>query len=215
MRTTVFAFAFAFAFALAPAQAQVCVTGRVTPVGGPTICQQGETHYLECTRVFLRSNLLDLNRFNGQIVRITGRDIGVTCRVLDVARVDPPPATLEWCGSPSTCCPVKFKVCPGGLGQAWLFLSTAPDYQPLGCGNTLLGGTLLIAPPLIEVWSGMLTAGCGEVTIPIPCNNSLVGLQVWLQGARRDIGPIGPLWLTNAVCFRIAPFLPPCAPTGC
>ncbi|MBK8980236.1 MAG: hypothetical protein IPM29_30410 [Planctomycetes bacterium] len=205
------------ASALAPLPAQVCVTGIVQPVNGPTICMQGETHYLQCSRVFLvsRSGAVDLNRYVGQNVRITGREIGATCTLLDVARVDPPLASLTWCGSGSTGCPLKLKICPIGMGRWWLFLGLAPDFRPIGCATSgWIDGTLLLRDPIYPIGNGG-SGICGEVTLQIPLDNSLVGVTVYFQGARQDIGPVGPLELSDVQCVRLAPFMPPCAPVGC
>jgi len=200
------------------AQGNVCVAGRVQPLPGPTICMQGETHEIEGAGVWLKSGVVDLNLYNGQIVEVAGPDVNAfpTCPpLIDVTQVQSPaPSILEWCGSGSTCCPIKFKVCPGGLGAWWLFLSTSPGYVPLGCGFPI-DGTLLLGPSLFQIGSGFIGASCGEVTLQIPCVNSLVGAQVWVQGARQDIGPVGPVHLTNPVSLTISPFLPPCAPTNC
>ena len=49
----------------------------------------------------------------------------------------------------------------------------------------------------------------------IPNLPGIVGLDVHTQGAFMDIGPVGPLRLTNPACFTIAPFLPPCSQPGC
>lgn len=203
-----------------PAQigtATVCITGRVLPVSGPTICMQGETHYLECTRVFLRSLAIDLTRLEGRLVRLVGRDIGVTCRVLEVVAAMPPIATLATCGTPSIGCPIKLKVCPGGLGLFWTFVALRPGFHPLGCGGLPGGfeGTVLLGQPAVTNGSGPLGAGCGEVIQRIPTDPNLVGLDVWFQGARVDIGPVGPFQLTNVECIRIGPPGPPCALPNC
>ncbi|MCI0585760.1 MAG: hypothetical protein L0323_02845 [Planctomycetes bacterium] len=205
----------ASAIASAPAQAPapVKVTGVVQPVPGPTICLQGETHRLGCTNVYLKSNVVDLDALVGQNVEVTGFDVGLTCNVVNVTSAAPPIPFLEWCGTPQLGCTVKFKVCPGGLGFAWLFLADAPGYLPI---NPVTGTVLLFfVPPPILVGSGPVGAGCLEVVVPIPFDGNLIGQEFHLQGARMDIGPVGPLQLTNAACLTITPFLPPCGPINC
>ena len=200
---------------VSPAQTTtpVTVTGVVQALPGPTICLQGETHRLECTSVFLKSNLINLNALVGQNVRLTGADVGVTCHVIQVVSASPANPRLEWCGSPNPGCPVKFKVCPGGLGIAALFLANQPAYIPI---NPVTGTVLIsVVPPPILVAQGFVGGGCLEVTVPIPFDITLVGDQFWLQGLRMDIGPVGPLQLTNSVCLTVTPFLPPCAPINC
>lgn len=198
-----------------PAAAQVCVTGVVEPHSGPSICMQAASHQFECGSVLLRSATIDLRQYEGRTVRVTGRDVGVTCHVIEVTRVDPPFAELTWCGSGSVGCPLKLKVCPVGMGRYWMFLGLAPGFRPVGCSNTgWFDGTLLVREPILPLVSG--GAGlCGELVLPVPMDNSLVGVRLWFQGARQDIGPIGPLQLTNAGCVQLAPFMPPCAPTNC
>jgi hypothetical protein len=196
------------------AQSDVCITGLLVPDSGPSICTQRFTHALADTGVRLVSRSLDLNAHNGRLVKVVGREVGVTCRILEVSAViDPPPATLTLCGTPQSSCPVKLELCPIGMGQGWLFLGLQPDFAPLACGQGFLDGTLLLQSPIALTAFG--AGGCGELLLTIPLAHSLQGLQLWFQGARRDIGPIGPLQLTNVVTFRITPFMPPCGPTNC
>lgn len=194
--------------------AQVCLNGVLEPVGGPTICQQGETHLVAGTRVYLRSRTVDLNRWNGQLVRIEGNDISVTCRVLEVTQVTPPTAVLRWCGSPSTGCPVKLTVGPGAIGQWLLFGAFQQGYQPLGCVFPV-DGTLLLGGTIATVNGGMFGGPSGDTVIFIPLSPALVGMRVLFQGARQDIGPLGPPQLTNLELLVLSPFMPPCQPLGC
>jgi len=200
----------------AAAQARVCVTGTVQQASGPSICGQPFTHEIDCSKVMLRSSAVNLNQFLGKTVELIGFDVGVTCPIIDVQQVLPAPATLIRCGSPTAGCPVKLKVCPVGIGQWWLFLSFAPGFAPLGCSNPSGGihGTFLLGGPVFVIGSGAGTM-CGETLLNIPLNNSLVGLQVFFQGARRNVGPIGPLQLTNPECFTIGPPSPACVLPNC
>jgi hypothetical protein len=193
----------------------ICITGQVEPSPGFTICMQGETHLLADTRVWLKSSTVHLPQYEGQVVRVVGRDIGVTCTVLDVMQVTPASATLSWCGSGSTCCDLKLSLCPGGLGRGVIMAATGPGYQPMGCAQTgFLDGTFLLGADAFPIWVGTFGA-CGGFQFSVPCDNALVGVDVWFQGARHDIGPVGPLFLSNVLRVRIAPFLPPCAPINC
>ncbi len=197
----------------------VCVTGVIQPTGGPSICLDNATHRLECTQVRLFSNVVDLDAFVGQLVEIVGVQVSFSCPTIHVVQINLPNAVLESCGTASTCCNLKVKVCPGGLGQGAIFLAFQPGFFPFGCGDfspfPFIRGSWLLGGDVVQVWSGTIAAGCGEVTLSIPCANDLVGLELFFQGARQDIGPVGPVVLTNALCFQIAPFLPPCAPTNC
>lgn len=189
----------------------VGVTGVVQPSGGPTICLTG-THRIECTPIILQSNSVDLTQYEGQLVKLLGNQTGLTCPQINVTAVVTPPSTLLWCGSPTPGCPLKFKVCPGGISQYWLFLGLAPGYKPLDPGK----GSWLLGNPFLLFASGSGGAGpCNEVTVTVPNIPSIVGLDVWLQGARRNVGPVGPITLTNAICFKVTPPLPPCSVTNC
>ncbi len=187
-----------------PAQT-VAVTGIVRPVTGPTVCQQGETHYLESAQVYLKSDSVDLNALVGQNVRLTGAEIGVTCRVIDVTAAVLANLSLESCGTPAPGCPLKFKVCPGPIGLGWLALSTGPGFLPLSLRFNSVPETVLLATPWIAIPLGFGMTGCFEETVPIPLDLSLVGASFWLQGVRMDIGPVGPLRLSNVIRLTIRP----------
>lgn len=113
------------------------ITGVVQPLPGSTVCAGG-THMLECTKVVLASNTVDLTLYEGQLVKLLGNQTGV--------------------GS---------------------------------------------------------VAMCHGVNVTVPSTPNIVGLEIWLQGARRDVGPVGPVSLTNAICLTVTPPLPPCAPINC
>lgn len=189
----------------------VGITGVVRPLISPTICAAG-THILECTGVVLQSNSIDLSLLEGQLVKLFGNQSNATCPLIDVTAAANPPSTLVWCGTPSPNCPLKFKLCPGGLSQFWLFLGLAPGYKPLDPAK----GTWLLGDPFLLFAAGMGGfAACHEVNVTVPNVPSIIGLDVWLQGARRDIGPVGPISLTNAICFKVIPSLGVCTPTNC
>jgi hypothetical protein len=205
-------------FASTLAAQNVCVSGEIVPLGGPTLCQQGETHRLEGTSVYLRSSAVNLGSFLGRVVEVEGVDVGLLCRVIDVAQVlDPTPVLLTSCGSPMAGCPVKVVVQGAGLGFAILGASFGGDFNPLGCGNNPadLHGTLLLAAPVEVLVASTTGSGRVEVTIPIPASNAVLGLGVLFQGAHMTIGRQGPLRLANRVGVTIAPLLPPCGATNC
>jgi hypothetical protein len=202
--------------AAALAQNPVCATGVIEPVTGPTICMQGETHLLAGTRLYLRSRAVDLNRYLGQLVRVEGPDIGVTCNILEVTAVTNPHAILNWCGTAMPGCPIKLQVGPGAIGRWALFGSFGPGYLPLGCGGIeWIDGTVFMLLPAVSLGGGMFPGPWGEIVLPIPPSMSLVGTRVWFQGARQDIGPVGPVQLTNVQLITITPFMPPCGSINC
>ncbi len=197
-------------------QAQVCITGVVEPVNGPTICMQGETHRLADTSVYLRSTQVPLHLFVGQNVRIEGADIGVTCRVLDVTAIGPARARLSHCGTPMPGCPLRFKVEPGAIGRYALLASFTRGYQPMGCAPpSFLDGTVLLGSPSYTLVIAMFPGPSGDYVWQIPNVPSLWGIQIWFQGVRQGIGPIGPVELTNVEHITLVPFMPPCGGINC
>jgi hypothetical protein len=200
---------------LAAAQT-VCVSGVVQPVNTPTICMQGETHLLAGTPVFLRSATIALQQYVGQNVRVEGVDIGLVCRVLDVSAVGPAPAELAMCGTPMPGCSLRFKVTPGAIGQYGLFGSLASGMEPLGCAPPAgLDGTLLLDWPIHTFVVALFPGPVGDYVWPLPNTPSVQGVQVFVQGARQDLGPVGPIQFTNALRFTIVPFMPPCGGVNC
>ncbi len=193
---------------------KVSASGVVLPVTGPTVCMAAETHYLACTEVYLKSTSgIDLTALEGKLVKVIGTHTAVTCNVIDVSAVEDPPSTLTWCGMPSPTCPVRFVLCPGGLCYDWLFASTKPGFYPI---NVETGSFLLDPLQMLLLYAGPNpAAGCLKIDVTIPFIPALIGLEVHMQGARQDIGPVGPITLTNAICFTITPFMPPCAPINC
>lgn len=208
----------ATAFTTMPLVAQtVCVTGELQPVPGPTLCQQGETHWLPAEEVYLRSTGVNLQQYVGRTVTVHGTDIGLLCRVLDVRQVDDPaPVQLVSCGSPSLSCPFRVAVQGPGIGFAVLAASFSRGFTPLGCPvNDPIQGTLLLGAPAEIVALGPTGTGNLGLTIQIPANNALVGATVVFQGAHNTIGPVGPVILSNLVELRVTPLLPPCGAINC
>jgi hypothetical protein len=203
-----------------PLAAQATFTGVIQPASLATFCQE-ETHYLTCsastpaapTGLLLKSSTLDLSLWEGQNAVFTAVPRGVECEIWDVIDVHvPPPATLVVCGAPVPGCEMRLRVGPSGvLGQYWLYVSLAPGFVPINP----VKGTLLIAEPLIFVASGSTAGLDATVDFTLPTMPLLTGLSLWFQGARRDIGPIGPVQLTNAVCLTILGPSPPCHSIDC
>ncbi|MCI0548568.1 MAG: hypothetical protein L0027_14950 [Candidatus Rokubacteria bacterium] len=200
------------------ASAQVTFTGVIEKATLPSICQE-ETHFLTCTGpspdaptgVLLKSSTLDLSSFEGQVATFTAQPRGVTCLIYDITAVDPTPApTLEMCGTPGLGCPLRFRIHPSSaIGEFWLFLSGSPGFAPIDP----VTGTVLLGPGFVLVAHGMTPPG--QVDVVVPADPALTGLELWLQGARRDIGPIGPITATNAVCFEIPGFVFVCETPDC
>jgi hypothetical protein len=200
------------------ASAQVVFTGVIEKATLPSICQE-ETHFLTCTGpnpdaptgVLLKSSTLDLTPFEGQVATFTAQARGVTCLIYDVTAVDTmPAATLEMCGTEGLGCPLRFRVQPASsIGQFWLWIAASPGFTPIDPTT----GTVLLGPGFVLVAQGMTPPG--QVDVVVPADAALVGLDLWLQAARRDIGPIGPIQATNAVCFELIGFPFQCETPGC
>ncbi len=200
----------ALALSVPAATQEVAVTGVVKPIGAP-VCA-GATHELECTDVTLASAVIDLDALIGQNVRLTGKLTGAPCATLDVGASEPPVATLISCGNPVPGCGMRFRVGPSGvIGQYWLFYSPFSDVVPLSPQK----GTLLLGNPFFLLASGLTFGDEAAVDIVLPSDTSLTGVEVFLQGARRDVGPVGPIQFSNAICFTILGPSPPCVSTDC
>ena len=107
---------------------------------------------------------------------------------------------------------MRFRVGPTGvIGQWWLWFSPSPGFLPIDP----VTGTLLLGSPIFFLGSGLTFGGGATKDITLPADTSLTGLNLWMQGARRDVGPIGPIQLTNSVCFTILGPSPPCVLPDC
>jgi hypothetical protein len=205
------------AFSAFAAAQDVCVSGEVQPLGGPTICQQGETHFLVGTGVMLRGNGVALDPHVGTIVTVSGPDIGLLCHVIDVTQVvTPAPVISVSCGSPVPGCPLRVATQGPGLGLGLLAIGVGSAFQPLGCngGPGTLDGTVLLGTfELLVV--GQTQTGRVDTTLVIPSNQALVGVTVGFQGAHMTTGRQGPVRLSNLVEVTIVPFMPPCMPVNC
>jgi hypothetical protein len=193
--------------------AEVGVTGVVVPLPGPIGCGPA-THMLSCTKVFLEGDVALLNSLIGKNVKLLGKEVplpALFCTLIDVEAAVDPPATLDWCGSPVPGCDLRFVICPGGLSQWWLWASPAQGWHAL----SPLKGAWLLGDPAFLLAMGLGTAACDKLDVKVPADPSLIGVTVYLQGARRDIGPVGPIQLTNAICVTILPSTMPCVPPGC
>jgi hypothetical protein len=127
------------------------------------------------------------------------------------ATPQPPPASLDWCGSATPGCDLRFVICPGGLSQYWLWVSPGNGYHPLAPTK----GSWLLGDPAFLVATGIGGAACQSVDIKVPADPGIIGVTLYLQAARRDIGPIGPAELTNSICLTILLTATPCVPPGC
>ena len=137
--------------AIAPpanAQGSVCMNGLLQPVLPPSC--GAATHRFECGNVELRSSAVVLDDYVGQLVRVTGVDVGTACPLLDVATIEPARTTLDLCGSPVLGCPIELTVCPVLQGVWALWVSTSPGFYPLGCARIPNGvdGTIGLGLPI-------------------------------------------------------------------
>jgi len=172
--------------------------------GPGVLCAPG-THVMQCSEglVQFRSRTIDLDSLVGQNVTLTAIQTSKQCPLYEVTAVQTTPSTsLTLCGTPGGLgCPIRLRSAPGGLSQHWLLISAFPGWWPI----SLTEGTFLLGQPFL-----VLPAGAGQFDVAgaawdftIPSDPSLIGLEVFLQAARRDVGPVGPLRYSNAVCFEI------------
>ena len=201
----------ALALATAPAAAHQATFTAVLEPAGPSFCQE-ESHVVACNGARVRSLVVDLTQYEGKPFTYTADLAGVTCDVWYVTSVAPPAATLVVCGSAAPGCPVRLRVGPSGVIGQW-FLWWSPQTAFLPIDATL--GTVMLGTPSWFLGSGPTAGAPPYHEAVIPNLPGIVGLDVHTQGAFMDIGPVGPLRLTNPACFTIAPFLPPCSQPGC
>ncbi len=201
----------ALALACPLAAAQTATFTAVIEPAGPSFCME-ESHVVACNGARLRSLVLDLKQFEGKPFEYTATLAGVTCDIWYVTAVTPPKTTLVWCGSAAPGCPIRFRVGPSGV-IGWWFLWWSPKAAFVPLDATL--GTLMLGAPTYYLGSGPTVGTTPYFETVVPSLPGIVGLDVYSQGAYMDIGPVGPLRLTNPVCFKIAPFMPPCGQPGC
>jgi hypothetical protein len=104
---------------------------------------------LMCTQVFLAGDVGLLESLVGKNVKLFGHEEllpGATCTLVKVDSVaDPPPASLDWCGSATPGCDLRFVICPGGVSQYWLWVSGG-FRLPTRCPRRRAAGCSAIRP---------------------------------------------------------------------
>ena len=196
----------------------VSVTGVIEPIssggGGYALCAPG-THVMKCTEgIFqLVGTQIDLEPFEGQNIRVVAGQVSKSCPLFDVLEVDTtPPATLQVCGTEGLGCPLRLQSGGGGLSQHWLILGAAPSFYPVSIDE----GTFLLGEPFIVVGPVFAAGIEGAVfDFNIPSDASLIGVEAFVQNARRDVGPVGPIRFGNLVCIEILGFPIICHPAVC
>jgi hypothetical protein len=162
------------------------------------------THTLECSEgIFgIQSNTIDLDLYIGVNVKLTAQGVSESCPLFEVLAVDAPQATLTVCGTPGLGCTMRLRSGPGGLSQHMLLVSAAPGLF----SSSVAKGSLLLSPPFIT----LATSPAGfhppegyAFDFELPMDFSLVGIPIYVQAIRRDVGPVGPIRFSNAVCFAI------------
>ncbi|RKY21342.1 MAG: hypothetical protein DRQ55_04625 [Planctomycetota bacterium] len=194
------------------------VTGVVELVPSPLssiLCAPPE-YRLACSGgvFFIQSGSVDLSALLGQNVKLVATQIDPACPLFEVTSVvSPPPVFLELCGTPAVGCPVRLRSGPGGISQHLLWASGSPGLFPFSVKR----GSLLLGMPFFALASGVGGGVEGlAFEFVLPSDPTLVGLPLWVQNARRDVGPItGPFILGNAVCFSILPGAVPCVMPDC
>lgn len=196
------------------------VTGVVVPVPSPgqgILCPPS-AFSLECSEgvIGLTSSGIDLTPFIGQNVKLTIASDGKACPRYSVLAVDTtPPATLALCGTPQGLgCPIRLRSGPGGISQHYLLISLSPDFIPL---SVMKGGFLLGSPFFVigSSGAGPFPPEGAAFNYVVPSDPSLIGIDFYLQAARRDVGPIGPWQFSNARCFAPIGFTVLCVEPSC
>jgi hypothetical protein len=162
------------------------------------------THALECSETIfgLVSSTIDLDQYIGQNVKLTAQAVDKGCPLFEVSAVEPPETTLTLCGTAGLGCEIRLRAGPGGLSQHLLLVSTAPGFY----SSNPAKGTLLLGQPFFTLATSPIAhhppAGYAFDFV-LPVDFSLVGIPIYFQTIRRDVGPVGPIRFSNAVCFTI------------
>ena len=212
MKAKILAALVALASLAAPSAAQTATfTANIEPATLASFCQE-ETHFVSCNGTLLRSLVLDLDKYVGKPWEFTATLAGVECPIWYITKAVPAKGTLVYCGNAVPGCPIRMRVGPTGvIGQWYLWYSATPDFLPIDpvLGTAMLGGNIKFLA------TGNTFGATATYDTTVPNAPGLVGLNIYAQGARRDVGPIGPFTLTNPVCFKILGPSPPCILPGC
>lgn len=212
--TVLFASALAVPLAAQIDPSEVAFTGVVQKYSGISVCV-APTHMLDCTgdTFKLVSSTLDLDLYVGKNVKLYAQKADI-CPIYDVHAVEePPPATLAICGTGGLGCPIRLRSGPGGISQHALWVSLKPDLVTLNPSK----GSFMLAQPfyLMGIQSGGFPAEGAAFDLTIPPNPILTGVTLYFQAARRDVGPVGPLHLSNNACIEIVGFVFVCHSADC
>ena len=211
MRTTTLIASLALLALASTASAQIIAPPPVTFTGvveaaafeGDIICAP-PTHQLACTggTFFLYSNAVDLDQYIGQNVRLHAIQVNKGCPLYRVPSVESPaPTSLTVCGTPGFGCPVRVTSSPGGISQHMLFASAVPGFWNV----SYFTGVFMLSEPFLVVGNvtGTLPPEGAHFDFNLPSFGPLVGVPIYLQAARRDVGPVGEWRLSNPQCITI------------
>ncbi|MGQ0552962.1 MAG: hypothetical protein ACT4PU_07055 [Planctomycetota bacterium] len=161
------------------------------------------------TTLYLLGGEIDLAQYVDKLVKISAVQSVLECPFFTVFEIaEPPPATLEICGTGGLGCPVRLRSGPGGLAQHALFVSLGPGFVPL----PPLRGSFLLADPFFMVGTAFsLNFSEGAAfDFTVPFEPQLTGLTLHFQAARKEVGLTTgfgstnpPLQFGNAVNLHI------------
>ncbi len=204
MRTLLTIFAVVlFSASAAHAQLTQVITGRVVAANNP--CDPSATHQLQCTDVFLRSEAVDLGKFEGSVVKVSGTVASVFgCALVDVKSVEDAPVSASLTAifgfRPGR--PVLFTTqAPIGSFVVYV-MSTGPGFVPLGPFGAILIDPLTL---VVDATPDVSLLGFTVRNYPIPDVPAIVGCTVNTQMVVATIEPELSLELTNPVCFTVVP----------
>ncbi|MDF1800420.1 MAG: hypothetical protein P1V81_14675 [Planctomycetota bacterium] len=178
-----------------PADAQsVTFRGKVEDVSGTQ-----NQFFVDCTNTSLTSGAFNLNLFVGQQVEITGQWNGSTAAPsVDVAAIAVVPEVFELGGGAKIGDELKvgFIATPGDLAISRI--TVAPSFTDLGASGVVF---VDLSKTVIGTTGVIPGGGILQHTLQIPNDPSLVGLEIFGQGALID--SLGNLTLTNPDCKTI------------
>ena len=160
----------------------------------------GATFVIKCTDISVSSSAFNLNLFNGMQVEADGIYNGSTAAPsIELTSIQQAPETFSIGGGASIGGRADFVARANPGDRTILALS-------LGSGVTLLGPSVLMLDPSTTLVLGIAIAdgnGEGKISVPIPVNQALVGLEIFGQAAIIPSAG-GPRYLSNPDCKTIS-----------
>ena len=159
-----------------PSRAQeVGITGKVV--------RHGSQFSIDCTDIRLQSSTVRLQDFKNEEVSLEGQNVGTASDpLIEVASIHRATDLLSLSGRTKLGDEIELKlVSPTGVFYAFLYASGPGFYVPDPL--SAFRGTLLLDLGTTFIFASGPVTGDDRYAIPIPRDQSLVGLEFWMQAA--------------------------------